>query len=103
MKTQEFNKLTKEIFIKCKKHLDTKGPDYSGLEDRLSNFKIDAKELDIEPRKALWILAAKHLKAIKQYVRTGKLLGEPIEEKLIDLINYSILLIALERDLRKEK
>lgn len=98
MNSQEFQKFTQSIFDRCRQILESKGPDYSGLEDRLRNFKEVATRAGTTPQQALWTYVIKHLQAIETYVKTGKLDGEPIDTKLIDIINYAILFLALEHD-----
>lgn len=78
--------------------MNSKGPDYSGLEDRLRNFKDASNRYGITGYQDLMCLAHKHLCAVEAFVRGEPLTGEPIEQKLKDLINYWVLFLALLED-----
>lgn len=72
-----------------------KGKDYTkGSEDVLRNFKETGSDLGIEPLKVWGIFAKKHWDAIVAYLK-GKTESEPIRGRIIDLINYLVLLECL--------
>lgn len=98
MDHQTFLKFTQDTFNRCNQIMNAKGPDYSGLEDRLANFKRSAAKYGTTPQQALGITMDKHLQAIETYIRVGKLTGEPLTAKCDDVINYMILLEALETE-----
>ena len=74
--------------------------------DRLDNFKRIATELGITPKKALWVYLKKHLDSIASYIKTEKVLSEPIEGRIKDARVYLALLRGLieeEKEIVKEK
>ena len=104
MNTQEFTELLENQY----KHLcalnNTKGVEYARSDvDRLANFKRQAEELDMTPEKVLMVYLNKHLDAIKSFVKTGRVLSEPISGRISDAILYLILLHGLTIDSSKER
>lgn len=76
----------------------TKGDEYSRDTDQLANFKRQAEELNATPEKILMVYLNKHLDSIKSFVKTGKVLSEPIEGRIDDAILYLILLKGIVQD-----
>ena len=107
MNNTQREQIFKEIWDKCLEIRKSKGVDYSGKIDVLSNFKKSGAKYNISPEKALLILMDKHFQAIDSYVNSGQLKGEGIEEKIIDQINYLGLLLCLikenEPDLERKR
>ena len=82
-----------ELLQECIKTLEIKGGDYSaGPTDRLSNFKEVGKKLGLRPRQVLGVYMEKHLIALGKFCQSGKLESEPITSRIVDVINYCILL-----------
>jgi hypothetical protein len=75
-----------------------KGNDYSGKEDVNSNFHRLAKKLNLKPETILWVYLTKHLDSIETYIREGKLESEPIENRIIDSVNYLLILQSLIKE-----
>lgn len=73
----------------------TKGHDYAGDEDALSNFKDQAVDAGVTPVQVWSIFFGKHLAAIKTFVREGDVQSEPIEGRILDAILYLYLLMGL--------
>jgi cyclopropane fatty-acyl-phospholipid synthase-like methyltransferase len=73
----------------------TKGHDYAGEEDALSNFKRNADRLGLTPIQVWGVYFHKHLDAIETYVREGGVPSEPIEGRIQDAILYLYLLRGL--------
>lgn len=92
------------FFDLCLKEMQAKGADYSDRdihEDALGNFKGSARDVGITALQTWFVHWDKHVRAIKRYVRTGGKVGsESIQGRLMDNANYSILLLALVRDLQ---
>lgn len=84
----------------------SKGLDYAGSDDRLANFKRNAKNLHLEPEQVWAVYAAKHWDAIMTWVREcnnpNYNPSEPITGRLDDLIVYSILAKALWQERAEE-
>ena len=102
MNKQQFRTLLDDVHRNLVNLTATKGEEYSGDADQLSNFKRQAAELGMEPEKVLMVYLSKHLDAIKSYTRTKKEFSEPIEGRINDAILYLILLTGLISDRRSE-
>src|SRR4051794_31393135 len=77
----------------------TKGRDYAGSEDALSNFKRTAEQTGLTPYQVWGVLTNKHWDAVQSFVRNnGQLESEPIEGRLHDLIVYCFLMLGLIED-----
>lgn len=101
MTTEDFQTKVVEPLVAEIQHIFvTKGSDYAGDDDRLNNFKSIALRLGISPVKVAGVYLYKHLDAMETWFRTGKLKGEPIESKIVDIIAYLMLLqgLNLEQD-----
>jgi hypothetical protein len=98
MSPELFNKLVDVIFDDCKEILTKKAGEYADT-DRLSNFKKAARVAGNTPEQALMCFRLKHEVALMDFVNwiaEGKEVPIGwIEEKVKDLINYNILLLAL--------
>jgi hypothetical protein len=97
MTSEEFEKraatLTQEA-LSLMKHI--KGPEYANeTSDRLSNFKEAAALQHITPAMALVGMWAKHIVSLVDLIRTHRTNDLKFHEKLVDAINYLILLEAL--------
>lgn len=100
MNREQFDKLARETIESTAQLLITKGAEYAGDADRLSNFKRGAALIGVTPLQVALIYASKHYDAISTFIRNdaqGKtqILSEPIEGRFDDLINYCILMKAL--------
>lgn len=99
MKTLDFNNFVDEELEKIKSILINKTAEYNLEEDRLSFFKRAAEIQHIKTDEALVGMMTKHVISIYDMVKSDK--SFPIEkwnEKCIDLINYLLLLLAVEKD-----
>lgn len=83
--------------------MEIKGAVYTkGNEDTLSNFKDTATDAQITNEQAWYVFAKKHWDAVTSYIKgDGPKDIETIDERVIDLINYLYILLALRKD--KEK
>lgn len=104
MTTDDFQtKVVEPTWADINKMFTTKGKDYSGDEDRLLNFKRVASRLNITPIQVLGVYLYKHLDAMDTWFRTGELAGEPIEDKIIDIHAYLMLLQGLNLEASTSK
>lgn len=109
MNVTEFETLMLSTFDQCRRVLTSKGSEYSTGSDRLGNFKRAASARGVIPEEALLGMKIKHTISIDDMVR--ELSGgaeysiQRWDEKIIDDINYLILLRALlvERSGRASK
>ena len=100
MDSKEFNLLANGIFSECKAKLISKGQEYAKGKDRLSNFKRAAALEQVDPELALQGMMTKHVVSIYDYIDDLNdgifaLTTDQLEEKIVDNINYLILLWAL--------
>jgi hypothetical protein len=81
---------------RCVELMATKGKEYSlSNEDVNQNFKVTGKDINIGPKKILYIFAKKHWDAITNYIKTEKVESETIESRIADIINYMFILASL--------
>lgn len=95
MKRDDFNKLRDSVYKDIVAINETKGKDYSGDEDALSNFKVLAQRLGMTPLQVWGVYALKHIAAIESYIKNGSVESEPIEGRIDDAILYLFLLRGL--------
>lgn len=104
MNQKQFETYTAWLLEQSAGLLVSKGAEYAGSEDRLSNFKRGAIDTGASPERVCWIYLSKHLDSLKTFIRTGKQGSEPIQGRVVDALNYVILLGALlyEAQIRKD-
>lgn len=98
MNSDEFNKVLKDTSDKIVSVLGAKSDEYVFDGDRLRNFKIAAQIMNSTPEKALISFMTKHITSIFDMVDSLPEKDFPMglwDEKIIDIINYMILLRAL--------
>lgn len=97
MDKERFKKVRQTLIDKIFKTAEAKGEDYTkGSVDVLANFKEVGKKLKLNPKQILLVYMDKHQEAIANYIQTnGRSESEPIEERIIDNINYLLLLWGL--------
>ena len=95
MTSEEFQKVLDDTLAQVNRVLGSKAVEYATA-DRLHNFKIAALLESKTPEKALTGMMAKHTVSIYDMVQSEE--DFPLEkwdEKIVDHINYLILLKAL--------
>lgn len=81
------------LLEECMSVLQTKGVDYSaGSDDGIWNFRAIAEDIDIPIEKAWWVYFFKHLTAVRAFVKRRRVESEPIRGRIVDCINYLLLL-----------
>ena len=110
MKNEVYNALIEGHTNQRREMSRKKGDEYAHEDDRLDNFKRNARALGISPELVLMVYAEKHFGSIQSYVKKGcpyedPEMTEPIVGRIYDLQNYMDLLLALleERHQLKEK
>lgn len=102
MNSQEFNEIVKQTEQLVEKTLIKKQDEYNLDEDRLSFFKHNACFLNKTPEEALWAMASKHFISLTDMINSKQTFTEEaFNEKIIDAINYLILLKGLIIDTGK--
>jgi len=87
--------IQKQILPVCYDIMSTKGEAYSGLEDKLGNFKRCSNLANVSIEKAWFVYFVKHFDALSSYIRGEYKDNEPIKGRIIDFINYLFLLAAI--------
>ena len=105
MKAKDY-KVMRDDFLKATLELsDNKRIEYTEgnhMDNVLWNFENSAKDVNSTPMKVLIIFLNKHLSSLKSYFRTGKEFSESIEGRIMDIINYLLLLVAMIRNEREQ-
>jgi ATP:corrinoid adenosyltransferase len=87
------------VIEKCKKVLFAKGKDYSGEEDSLSNFKRNGDRIGLTKYQVWSCYANKHIDSINNSIKLNPIFpqveSEPLESRIIDVVNYMLILAAL--------
>jgi len=99
-KPDNLSELIDRRFEKTRATLGSKAEEYASEDNRLHNFDVAARILDVTPEQALQGMMLKHLISVLDIIEwTGtkpeKITNPLIDEKIGDTINYLILLEAL--------
>ena len=96
MNNEDFRNNLDTIHEKIETVLGAKGEEYATDNDRLHNFKVAAGVQGITVKEALSGMMAKHTVSVYDMIADGKDHSqEKWDEKILDHINYLILLRAL--------
>jgi hypothetical protein len=100
MDNLRFNTFREALIEEANTLSDGKSIEYTqSSDDKLANFKNIGKRFNIDPLAVAGIYMNKHVDSINNYIKTGKISsGESLKSRLIDIINYSILMIAIEHE-----
>jgi hypothetical protein len=99
----EFEKFEMGLLKEIQDTNRTKGHEYTDGRERFHNFNEEAKDLDIDRLKVAEIFLNKHMRAIKAYIRNGKVSSnEPIRGRFVDAINYLILIAGMVEEAEKK-
>ena len=98
MNPEKLETLYDDLTSKARKIFKAKNSDYSTGHDALDGFKVPAFDMDIDPIKAWYVFASKHWSAIRRYCVHGYIESEPIEGRLVDIINYAALLYGIIKE-----
>jgi hypothetical protein len=92
----QFDQYVDQICESIKSTLKSKAKEYASGKSRFHNFEQAATINDTSPEQALWGMYSKHLVSVKDMVHTCYNLPKSmIDEKILDSINYHILLGAI--------
>lgn len=100
------NKHFSETMLTCWQIYSHKGVDYTRGKfdlDRTDNFKMAAENNGITPLQAWGVYFYKHVSAVWRFLKDGRVESEPIEGRIHDMINYSVLLLLLVKELRAKE
>ncbi len=85
------------LLERCFEVFKSKGADYSRDADRLYNFRSVAKFTGLNMKQVWSVFYMKHVLAILAYVKGGTE-SEPIEDRIVDAINYLCLFSLIVRE-----
>jgi hypothetical protein len=83
--------IMQRLLMACAEVQKAKGADYAKESDRLANFRQASEQLGLPMRQVWAVYFWKHVCAVLNHARRGKVESEPIEGRLQDLINYACL------------
>lgn len=100
----KFDEFQAKLLAEVVKMKDTKGKEYTNGAERFDNFNEEARDVDVDRLKVAEIFLNKHMRAIKNYVCTGKVFSnEPIRGRIVDAITYLTLIAGMiEEDLMNQ-
>ena len=104
MTPSKFKKLVDITLNRCDKVLNSKNREYARNNDKLHNFKVAAALGGDTPENALGGMMKKHTVSIYDYIKDAERnifhSSEAWDEKIIDHINYLLLLkgLVVERE-----
>ena len=98
MNSKRYNKIINDRLVKCTQVLCAKSDEYA-TEDKLHNFKVAANLQGCTPITALAGMMCKHTVSVYDLIKDNeegkKIPKELWEEKIVDSINYLLILTAL--------
>lgn len=97
MTFEEFDKFQAELLKEVVVMKNTKGKEYASETDRFANFNQDAAELGVDRLTAAMIFCNKHIRSIKQAIKTKTFTGraEPLRGRFVDVIVYMTLIAGM--------
>jgi len=102
MNFEQLKSTTEQLFHDCLEVLSHKGRSYSTRKDELQNFKDLGCLLQLDPKYVCAVYLMKHIYSILSIVRGEKLDTEGIHGRVLDAINYLVLLYALFEEAKIE-
>lgn len=100
MKFSRMTEIQEALFQRIRDVRASKGMEYATEEDTLADFKEVAAELGVGPLTVWGVYVKKHLRAIDSFIREGQVRSESIEDRIMDVVTYHILLLGLVEDLQ---
>jgi len=102
MDAKTFDKYFDEIFNKSEEIFLQARKEYAENEDVFKNFEALESILNISREEVLFVYFYKHVLGISNYLKGVKKQRDSIEGRILDAINYLIMLYAMIKE-RKEK
>jgi len=113
METKIFEDNITELLANCKQVLCSKGREYQNTNkddvNVFANFERASLDIGLSREQILWVYFSKHKDSISKFIkdlRTKDIeqieenLSEPIEGRIVDAINYLLLLYGMVKDRR---
>jgi len=108
MNNEQFESFLNAAIGICRETLEKKKEEYASDKDRFHNFITAGVIKGESPEKALWGMYVKHLVSvidIVEKIERGEQVPSNYVEKMIDSVNYNLLLWGLleDRDQKEEE
>jgi len=98
MKSKDFMEFRQDFINRCFALSDAKRIEYTENNQKLdvhTNFRRIGNELSVNPVKVMGVYLLKHVKSLITFFKMGKTFSnETLESRIMDIINYLILLIS---------
>lgn len=88
-------KLNEELNFESQELMRVKNGEYAVSTDALYNFKSAARSAGITPLQAWLVHFEKQVSAIQSYVRGNRNISDALRSRVLDVRNYTTLLMAL--------
>lgn len=92
----EFENFVDDLFKECLETLKAKGVDYASQDDRFFTTKQIAELNGLTVRQVLGVFTTKHLVTILRGISTT----EPMRQRIIDAINFLVLIEKWDNEQR---
>ena len=106
MTSKEYEFMRKQFLMETLNLSDAKRIEYTeGNHETnvLWNFEHIGKTLGLTPMKVLSVYLQKHISSLLNYLKTEKEYAESIEGRIMDMINYLLLLLCMIRTYKGDK
>lgn len=101
---EDFDAIVANRFATCKKVLGSKTGQYASKKDRLHNFKLGALLIRQTPAQYAMELATKHIVAVSDKLVNNEVMTDAfVTEKIGDIINYMLLIEAINQEKLEKK
>lgn len=96
-------KIVDPTLAEAKRILVGKGDEYSNAQEVTTNFRRNAEKLGLSVYSVHAVYMGKHLDSIERYIRERQAgnwpkMEEPIQGRVVDVINYLLLFLAIDHE-----
>lgn len=103
MSRDELFNLYDEIVQEARDTMSAKNQDYAWGGDCLANLREAAHDVELEPELVWYVYFNKQVQAIKSHANGKVLQSESLRSRIVDCINFLVLLEGLDKDRDKEE
>jgi len=105
MNAEEYKNMRERFLTETLQLSDSKRIEYTEGNHKLNvlwNFENIGKTLGLTPMKVLSVYLQKHISSLFNYLKTEKEYAESIEGRIMDIINYLLLLVCMIRKYKRK-
>lgn len=96
-----FNEYVESILSQCQTVMTSKANDYAEVTNRWSNFEESAHMAGIAPEQSIIVLMGVKLSRLRQLtVNNKEVKNESMDDSILDLINYALILGGYKKGLQ---